>query len=303
MPRRFPIAKKRAVACMTVAAVGLVLFLRKPDSLRNPQFYAEDGTVFFIGARQLGLQAFLTPYGGYLHMLPRTIAYAAGFFDPLWTPAVYNGVALCIDVAVVAMLFSQRVRLPAKPVLALALALVPHNGEVFLSLTDLQWLLALALVLLLLTDDAATAAQRWFDRGALALCGLTGPFLCFLSPLFVMRAAVRRTREAATLAVLALLAAALQANYLRLSGPFCPGGAGGPARPVVLHGRPSLRHVLARLRDPKYLARPALDRDRRRRYRPRRLALAPPRRLAVSEGRAGGCVAMPCDPRRDQVPV
>ncbi|HXQ80999.1 MAG TPA: hypothetical protein VN775_06795, partial [Opitutaceae bacterium] len=167
-----------------------------------------------IGARQLGLQAFLTPYGGYLHMLPRTIAYAAGFFDPLWTPAVYNGVALCIDVAVVAMLFSQRVRLPAKPVLALALALVPHNGEVFLSLTDLQWLLALALVLLLLTDDAATAAQRWFDRGALALCGLTGPFLCFLSPLFVMRAAVRRTREAATLAVLALLAAALQANYL-----------------------------------------------------------------------------------------
>jgi len=214
MPRHFPTTQRRAAACVAAAAVGLILFLRKPDSLQNPQFFAEDGTVFFIGARQLGLQAFLTPYGGYLHLVPRAVAFAAGFFDPLWTPAVYNSVALCFDVAVMAMLFPERVRLPAKPALALALALVPHDGEVFLSLTNVQWLLALALVLLLLTDDAETAAQRWIDRGVLALCGLTGPFLCLLLPLFVARAAAWRTREAATLAALALLAAALQANYL-----------------------------------------------------------------------------------------
>jgi len=214
MLRPLPIAQKRAVVLGAVAAVGLILFLRKPDSLENPQFFAEDGTVFFIGARQLGLQAVLTPYGGYLHLMPRLIALAAGFFDPLWTPAVYNGAALCFDVAVMGLLFSRRVPLPAKPGLALAFALVPHSGEVFLSLTDMQWCLALALVLLLLMDDAETAAQRWFDRIVLAVCGLTGPFICFLSPLFVVRAGVRRTAEAAILAFLALLAAAVQASYL-----------------------------------------------------------------------------------------
>jgi hypothetical protein len=214
MLRHIPITLKHMVALGTIMAVGLTLFLRKPDSLQNPQFFAEDGTVFFIDARQLGLHAVLTQYGGYLHLVPRIVASAAGVFDPLWTPAVYNSAALCLDVAVIAMLFSPRVRLPAKPALALAYALVPHTDEVFLSLTNIQWCLALALVLLLLMDDAATTTQRWFDRGVMALCGLTGPFICFLFPLFAVRAAVRRTFEGAALAVLALLVAAVQVSYL-----------------------------------------------------------------------------------------
>ncbi len=214
MPQSRSIARQSSVALGTLAAVGLILVLRKPDSLQNPQFFAEDGTIFFIGARQLGLHAFITPYGGYLHLLPRLIAWAAAFFDPLRAPAIYNVAALVFDVAAMAMLFSPRVRLPAKPALALAFALVPHTDEVFLSLTNIQWCLALVLVTLLFSDDGATAAQRWTDRIALALCGLTGPFICFLLPLFILRAVVRRTRESATMAALALLASAVQAAYL-----------------------------------------------------------------------------------------
>lgn len=211
---RFPMKSKHIVAFGTIAAVGFILCLRKPDSLRNPQFVAEDGTIFFIGARQLGIQSLLTPYGGYLHVLPRFVAFAAGFFDPLWTPTVYNSVALCFDVVAIAMLFSPRVKLPAKPVLAFSFALVPHDGEVFLSLTNIQWCLALVLILLLLQDDPSTASQRWLDRSAISMCGLTGPFICFLSPLFVMRAALRRTRESAMLAIFGLIVAAIQAGYI-----------------------------------------------------------------------------------------
>ncbi len=214
MPTRLSASWERAIALGSIAAVALILALRKPDSLQNPQFFAEDGTVFFIGARQLGLSAILTPYGGYLNLVPRLVAAGASFLDPLWIPASYNGVALCLDVAAVAILFSRRVRLPAKPALALAFALVPHTGEVFLSLTNVQWCLALALFLVLLMDDAATAGQKWFDRGALALCGLTGPFVCIFLPLFAFRAAVRRTAESVTIAALAVLAAAVQAGYL-----------------------------------------------------------------------------------------
>lgn len=229
MPRRLPTLRERAIALGAIAAVGLLLALRKPDSLQNPQFFAEDATVFFIGARQLGTAAILTPYGGYLNLVPRLIAAGAAHFDPLWIPAIYNDAALFLDVAAVAILFSRRVRLPAKPALALAVALVPHLGEVFLSLTNLQWFLALALLLLLLMDDAATAWQGLFDGAVLALCGLTGPFVCLLFPLFAVRAAGRRTRASALLAALAGLAAGVQASYLfGYRGHFAPPAATHP---------------------------------------------------------------------------
>jgi hypothetical protein len=206
--------KTRAVALGAVASACLILILRKPDSLRNPQFFAEDGTVFFIGARQLGLQTVTNPYGGYLHLVPRIVALAANYLDPASIPAAYNWLALAVDFAVIAMIFSPRVVLPAKPALAIAFALVPHSGEVFLSLTNVQWFLALLLVLLLFSNDAATAPQRWFDRVLVAICGLTGPFICFLLPLYIIRTASRRTRESLTLTVVALLAAVVQASYL-----------------------------------------------------------------------------------------
>jgi hypothetical protein len=214
MPAASSPARSRLLAGATLVAAALLLCLRKPDSLRNPQFFAEDGTVFFIGARQLGPAAFLTPYGGYLHLLPRALAWALGFLDPSRIPAAYNLAGLAFDMAALALLFSPRVRLPAKPALALAFALTPHTDEVFLSLTNLQWCVALVLVLLLVADDPATAAQRWFDRAAVVLCGLTGPFLCFLLPLFLGRAAQRRSRDAVFLAVTALLVALVQASFL-----------------------------------------------------------------------------------------
>jgi len=214
MRRLVPIAKDRLVALATLAAVALILILRKPDSLQNPQFFAEDGTIFFIGARQLGAAAFLTPYGGYLLIVPRTIAWGASFSDPLRVPAIYNVAGLCLDVLVMALLFSRRVRLPAKPALALAYALVPHTDEVFLSLTNAQWCLALALILLLVADDATAAPQHGFDLGAVALCGFTGPFICFLAPLFIIRAALRRSWPSTALAAMAVLAAGVQACQL-----------------------------------------------------------------------------------------
>jgi len=212
--RRVSSIDRRVVIVGTIVAAALIIVLRKPDSLQNPQFFAEDGTVFFIGARQLGLVAFVKSYGGYLHLFPRFVAWGASYVDPLWVPAIYNFTGLCMNVLVVAVLLSPRVRLPAKPALALAYALVPHTGEVFMSLTNVQWCLALVLVLLLLADDAATTTQRVFDAGIVIICGLTGPFICFLFPVFVVRTALRRSYESRRLSILALVIATVQAIYL-----------------------------------------------------------------------------------------
>jgi hypothetical protein len=64
------------------------------------------------------------------------------FLDPAWWPAFYNGVSFVIWLAVLARLFSSRLDLPGKPWLALAIIAVPHTGEVFFNITNLQWLTA-----------------------------------------------------------------------------------------------------------------------------------------------------------------
>jgi hypothetical protein len=57
----------------------------------------------------------------------------------------------------------------------------------------MQWLLALILVLVLLSDDAHGFGQWLLDASVVIIGGLTGPFLLFFSALFIARAWWRRT--------------------------------------------------------------------------------------------------------------
>src|SRR3954469_13020568 len=61
----------------TVAACGGILFARRPDMVLNPQFWAEDGPVFFAQARIHGIAALVEPYAGYFHTVLRLVAWIA----------------------------------------------------------------------------------------------------------------------------------------------------------------------------------------------------------------------------------
>lgn len=123
-----------------VVAAAVLLALRKPWALHTPQLWAEDGEIFLNQDDQFGLRAFVTPYNGYLHFLPRLIAWLASHtVDVTWWPALYNSFAFAATVAVFARLGSPRVELPAKPWLMLALVLVAGSGEVLINVTNLQW--------------------------------------------------------------------------------------------------------------------------------------------------------------------
>src|SRR5690606_27302109 len=120
-----------------------------------------------------------------LHLLPRLIAWLASHAaDPAWWPAIYNGMAFVISVALFARLASPRVDLPAKPWLMLSFVLVVGTGEVLINVTNLQWLTAFFLVLHLFTAPAATLTQRIGDVAILVLIGLNGPFALVFLPLF-----------------------------------------------------------------------------------------------------------------------
>lgn len=194
---------------LTLAAL---LALRKPDALLTPQLWAEDGSVFLLENDQLGLAALVTPYMGYLHTLPRLVAWlSALLLDVAWWPAAYNGFAFLFWLAVIARLFSPRLPLPHKPWLALLVFVGPHTGEILFNLTNVQWIGALALVQQAILARPATRTERLGDLALVALIGLTGPFIVALLPLFAWRA--WRDRHSDNLAALAVAGtcAALQA--------------------------------------------------------------------------------------------
>src|SRR5438874_4257089 len=82
---------KIAAVC---AALTLILFSRRPEMVLHPEFWAEDGWIFFVQADTQGADALVTPYGGYHHLLLRILAAAAASLDARWIPVAYIGANL-----------------------------------------------------------------------------------------------------------------------------------------------------------------------------------------------------------------
>lgn len=203
-----------------LAALALLLALRKPHALHTPQLWAEDGSIFLMQADLHGTSALAMPYMGYLHTLPRLIAWVAPrVLDPAWWPAFYNGLSFVIWLAVLARLFTSRFNLPEKPWLALALIVVPHTGEVFFNVTNLQWLTAFVLIQQAIIAAPKTWGERIGDLAILGVVTLTGPFGIAFLPLFAWRWWCDRSRDNALAFVFVGLCAALQAWFVMRTGP------------------------------------------------------------------------------------
>jgi hypothetical protein len=166
-----------------------------------------------------GPSAVADPYAGYLNLIPRLIALGGSWLDPSAVPSFYCFASFAVALAVVARALSPRLRLAWRPALALAIVAAPGTGEVYLCPTNIQWITALALVMLVFTDDPVGIRAWAGDAAVLVLAGLTGPFSIFLLPFFVRRALVRRTRSAWIIAAISAVAAAVQGCELVLHPP------------------------------------------------------------------------------------
>jgi hypothetical protein len=192
MPEARWLSTGRLAPWIGAALALLILFVRKPDSFLNPQLWAEDGGVFFTQQAELGMRAHLRPYAGTFNEVPRVAASIAALLPPRHAPALYNAAALLVLLALILKLYSPRLgfsatRLGPLP-FALAAVLVPHpRGEIFACLANVQWILALLLLLLALQESAATRAQAAGDAVLVLVAGLTGPFVLFALPLFAWK--------------------------------------------------------------------------------------------------------------------
>lgn len=180
-------SEKKFVAALTLLLAG-VFFARDPRCLLNPQFWAEDGSLFFLQAYEQGFwRPLLIPTAGYMNTFPRLVAALALPFPLLATPLIYNLAAFAVQVLTIPYLLSDRLRhcLPDRRLrvsAALLYVVVPNSYATYVHLTNSQWNLAFVVVLLLL---AAPPASRWGRVGEtvlLAVFAVTGPLGIIILP-------------------------------------------------------------------------------------------------------------------------
>jgi hypothetical protein len=123
----------------------LLLGLKSPDALLSPQFWAEDGPIFFgqqFGATQPPL---FEPYAGYLNLAPRLVAWGATAVDFSYAPLFYNLSALLVDALCISYATLAFGRYFDRPIVFLSFFVVPSVGDVFGTITNMQWFMQFVL--------------------------------------------------------------------------------------------------------------------------------------------------------------
>lgn len=190
------LSRTRCLPEVALATVVL-LYARMPERILHGFLWAEDVRVFLKQAYELGAKSIVTPYAGYLHLLPRVIAYVFSLAFPITAaPRVFALACMFVTVGSAVWLFriaSRALPTPAATVIALSPVLVPSTGEVWLSITNLQWILAPLLLALLWEEFWADAGRSTARRVAIIVLSFTGPFAIFFAP-FTLFSTIRRHR-------------------------------------------------------------------------------------------------------------
>lgn len=180
---------RRTPAKVIVLAVVIffVLWLRRPDSLLNAQFWAEDGSIFFRERVLIGFWGTIfRTYAGYSHLIPRLIAEVACLFPVRWRPLAFSLSALVIQSIACSAFFWPCYRKiissdSLRAVCCLAMAATIAGGqELMATVCNLQWYLAILSLLLLV----AAGKEIWLT--IIQVCiALTAPVTLLFTPMLL----------------------------------------------------------------------------------------------------------------------
>lgn len=205
--------RTRASAAFFLAL--LIIWFRAPERLSLGYLWAEDANLFLLQAHQFGKQSIFLDYAGYLHFIPRLIAYAQFMLTPISVAPYVFALTCALLIASACAYISAAVPLVAVALLiGISPVISPQDGEVLLSIANLQWMLCPAL-LVLLWECLLRPPVRWIAPRVVATVTLTltGPFGVLLAPAVVVVAVWRRkTLGRAQLVWLALYGVAVIAQ-------------------------------------------------------------------------------------------
>lgn len=182
---------------VSLAIVGL----KGWQGMLTPQFWAEDGNVFFVQQQATSWPLLFEPYAGYLNLVPRAVAWFASLFSATHAPAIYAYTALAIGAAALASLRHAAARADLHFLILLAaFAAMPVTSEVVGRLTNVQWLLQFHLLGVAVACRLGhRSARPLLAVAAVLASSLTGPFAIFsLAGLAAAEVVVRITGRVAS---------------------------------------------------------------------------------------------------------
>jgi len=184
--KRSALARAAAIRIVTVLIAAAILYLRMPSTFTNPQFWGED-VDFFAMVRSNGWATLATTMAGYLVFAQFLVANIASYFSPIVAPTIYNYTALLLTLTIVWLVTSPRLEMPNRPLLAIAVVIVPMGYEELGTITNIQWILPIGAFVLMFMRSSPSAIALAGEVALVAVTALSGPFSIFLTPLFFWR--------------------------------------------------------------------------------------------------------------------
>jgi len=208
-------------------AAMAAIFSRLPGAFLHPQFFAEDGWVWYQQAYNLGwLRSLGIAQAGYLQTLPRLVAGLTLLFPMRWAPLIMNLSGAIIQALPVTALLSQRCvtwgPIPLRAFMAVLYIVIPNAPEIHIVLTNAMWHFAVLQALLAFAQPPQSWRGRLVDVLVFGIGTISGPFCILLLPCVAAYWWLRRHRW--TMVTLGLLFAGTIAqvftilNSVRTSG-------------------------------------------------------------------------------------
>jgi hypothetical protein len=197
----------------------MAVFSRLPGALLRPQFFAEDGWVWYQQAYNLHwLRSLGIAQAGYLQTLPRLVAGVTLLFPMQWAPLIMNLAGAVIQVLPVTALLSRRCiswgPLPVRMLMCALYIAIPNAPEVHIVLTNAMWHLAVLQAVIAFSVPPLSWRGRISDILLFAIGSVSGPFSILLLPLVLVDWWIRRYRW--TLVVLGILSLGVMIQVLTL---------------------------------------------------------------------------------------
>jgi hypothetical protein len=171
--------------------VLVVLLFRRLDAFTNPQLWAEDYLIYFLQFENLGIKSMIVPYGGYLHFVPRLVALFFGTLrvNYLYIPVCYSVSEFFITLFIALNIWKtvSYLNIKHKIVYATAFLFLPVASDIFMNLTNINWITSLYLInFLFIRYTDYTDKNKYLNLIAIFIISLSGPFSTFLSPVIVL---------------------------------------------------------------------------------------------------------------------
>jgi hypothetical protein len=177
-----------AVLLLFYLLFAALLVTRRPDCIRNPQFWAEEGTRFFVDAREHSVWLNLTTYSyGYFDLLVRLIHQVAAIVRLECAPLVLVLSALAIQASVPTFVISGRCAnwigiFPIRLAAALLYCGLPNSFETHCIALHARVHLAVLAALVIVSTPPLSRLGKVFDAVTLTLSAFSGPFVLLLAP-------------------------------------------------------------------------------------------------------------------------